>query len=149
MTTGGNCMINKLFSKIINRETISYLVFGVLTTVVCLVSYELIKFLLTGGGELSTLQMNIANVGSWIIAVAFAFVTNKFFVFQSKSVNFKTLIKEITSFVGARVLSLGFEIVWMNVTVGLLHINDSIAKIGAQFGIVVMNYVFSKLFIFK
>ena len=93
--------------------------------------------------------MNIANVGSWIIAVAFAFVTNKFFVFQSRSVSFKTLMKEIPSFVGARLLSLGFEIVWMNVTVGLLHINDSVAKIGAQFGIVVMNYVFSKLFIFK
>lgn len=142
-------MIKRLFSKVLNRETISYLVFGVLTTVVCLVSYELIKLLLTGGGELSTLQMNIANVGSWIIAVAFAFVTNKFFVFQSRSVSFKTLMKEIPSFVGARLLSLGFEIVWMNVTVGLLHINDSVAKIGAQFGIVVMNYVFSKLFIFK
>lgn len=142
-------MIKRLFSKVLNRETISYLVFGVLTTVVCLVSYELIKLLLTGGGELSTLQMNIANVGSWIIAVAFAFVTNKFFVFQSRSVSFKTLMKEIPSFVGARLLSLGFEIVWMNVTVGLLHINDSVAKIGAQIGIVVMNYVFSKLFIFK
>lgn len=142
-------MINKLLSKIINRETISYVVFGVLTTVVCLVSYEVIKFILTGGGELNTIQMNIANVGSWVIAVAFAFVTNKFFVFQSKSVTFKILIKEIPSFVGARLLSLGFEIVWMNVTVGLLNINDSIAKIGAQFGIVVMNYVFSKLFIFK
>lgn len=142
-------MIKKLLSKVANRETISYLVFGVLTTIVCLVSYELIKLLLTGGGELSNIQMNIANVGSWIIAVAFAFVTNKFFVFQSNSVSFKVLLKEITSFVGARVLSLGFEIVWMNVTVGLLHINDSAAKIGAQFGIVVMNYVFSKLFIFK
>lgn len=142
-------MIKKLLSKVANRETISYLVFGVLTTIVCLVSYEIIKFLLTGGGELSNIQMNIANVGSWIIAVAFAFVTNKFFVFQSKSVSFKVLLKEVTSFVGARVLSLGFEIVWMNVMVGLLHINDSIAKIGAQFGIVVMNYVFSKLFIFK
>ncbi len=142
-------MIKKLLFKVLNRETISYLVFGVLTTVVCLVSYELIKLLLTGGGELSTLQMNIANVGSWVIAVAFAFVTNKFFVFQSKSVSIKTLMKEIPSFVGARILSLGFEIVWMNVTVGLLNINDSIAKIGAQFGIVVMNYVFSKLFIFK
>ena len=142
-------MIKTLINKVCNRETISYLVFGVLTTIVCLVSYEAIKLLLTGGGELSQLQMNIANVGSWIIAVAFAFVTNKFFVFQSKSVEFKVLLKEIPSCVGARVVSLLFEIVWMNVTVGLLHINDSLCKIGAQFGIVVMNYVFSKLFIFK
>ena len=103
-------MIKTIISKLCNRETISYLVFGVLTTIVCLASYEGIKLLLTGGGELSQLQMNIANVGSWVIAVAFAYVTNKFFVFQSKSVSF---------------------------------------KVGAQFGIVVMNYVFSKLFIFK
>lgn len=142
-------MIKKIFSKLANRETISYLVFGVLTTIVCLVSYELIKLALTGGGELSQLQMNIANVGSWVIAVIFAFVTNKFFVFRSKSISLNVLIREAVSFVGARILSLAFEIIWMNVTVGLLHINDSIAKIGAQFGIVVLNYIFSKLFIFK
>ncbi len=141
--------LKKLISKLINRETISYIFFGVLTTVVSIVSYELVKLLITGGGELTALKMNIANVSSWIIAVTFAFVTNKFFVFNSKSVKAKVLLKEIPSFVGARILSLGFELLWMNVTVGLLHINDSIAKIGAQVGIVVMNYVFSKLFIFK
>ncbi len=141
--------MKRLISKLVNRETISYIFFGVLTTIVCILSYELVKLLITGGGELTALKMNIANVSSWIIAVAFAFVTNKFFVFESKSVEARVLLKEIPSFVGARILSLGFELVWMNVTVGLLHINDSIAKIGAQFGIVVMNYVFSKLFIFK
>lgn len=142
-------MIKKLLSKLLNRETISYLIFGILTTIVCLASYEAIKLIFTGGKEPSVLIMNIANVGSWVIAVAFAFVTNKFFVFNSKSVALSVLFKEVTSFVGARLLSLGFEIVWMNVTVGLIGINDSIAKIGAQFGIVVMNYVFSKLFIFR
>ncbi len=141
--------IKKLMSRLINRETISYIFFGVLTTLVSIVSYELVKLLITGGGELTALRMNIANVSSWIIAVTFAFVTNKFFVFNSRSVSAKVLLKEIPSFVGARILSLGFELVWMNVTVGLLHINDSIAKIGAQAGIVIMNYVFSKLFIFK
>lgn len=138
-----------LISKLFNRETISYVFFGVLTTLVSIISYELVKLLLTGGGELTALKMNIANVSSWVIAVSFAFVTNKFFVFNSKSVEARVLFKEITSFVGARIVSLVFEMVWMNVTVGLLHINDSIAKIGAQVGIVVMNYVFSKLFIFK
>ncbi|MDO5388378.1 MAG: GtrA family protein [Clostridia bacterium] len=142
-------MINKIISKVANRETISYLVFGVLTTVVSLGSYELIKLLLTGGGQVTALQMNISNIGSWVLAVAFAYVTNKFFVFRSRSVSLSTLFKEITAFVSARLLSLGFEVVWMNVTVSILHINDSVCKIVAQFVIVVLNYIFSKLFIFK
>ena len=112
-------MIKTLINKVCNRETISYLVFGVLTTIVCLVSYEAIKLLLTGGGELSQLQMNIVNVGSWIIAVAFAFVTNKFFVFQSKSVEINAFKGNTLLCRGKNSLFLYFEIVWMNVTVGL------------------------------
>lgn len=142
-------MVKKFISRIANRETISYLVFGVLTTAVSIISYELIKFMLTGGGEPTPFQMNIANVSSWILAVAFAYITNKIFVFRSVSMSPRVLLKEISAFVGARLLSLGFEIVWMNVTVSLLHFNDSICKIAAQFVIVVMNYIFSKLFIFK
>lgn len=142
-------MLKKIISRIANRETISYLVFGVLTTIVCLASYELVKLMLTGGAEPTPIQMNIANVSSWVLAVAFAYITNKLFVFRSMSFAPGALIKEVSSFVGARLLSLGFEIVWMNVTVSLLHFNDSICKILAQFVIVVMNYVFSKLFIFK
>ncbi len=142
-------MLKNLLSRIANRETISYLVFGVLTTMVCLVSYELVKLMLTAGAEPTPIQMNIANVSSWVLAVAFAYITNKLFVFRSKSFAPALLLKEISSFVGARLLSLGFEIVWMNVTVSLLHFNDSICKILAQFVIVVMNYIFSKLFIFK
>ena len=142
-------MIKKFISRIANRETISYLVFGVLTTAVSIISYEIVKLMLTGGAEPSPVQMNIANVSSWILAVTFAYVTNKIFVFRSMSMSYKVLLKEISAFVGARLLSLGFEIVWMNITVSLLHFNDSICKIAAQFVIVVMNYIFSKLFIFK
>jgi putative flippase GtrA len=88
-------------------------------------------------------------VSSWILAVSFAFVTNKLFVFQSSSLEMSVLIKEISAFVGARLLSLGFEIVWMNVTTTVLKWNDSVCKIAAQFVITVLNYIFSKLFIFK
>ncbi len=142
-------MIKNIISRIANRETISYLVFGVLTTAVSIVSYELVKLMLTGGVEPTPLKMNIANISSWVLAVSFAYITNKLFVFRSLSFGGKVLLKEIPSFVGARLLSLGFEIVWMNLTVSLLHFNDSICKILAQFVIVVMNYIFSKLFIFK
>lgn len=142
-------MIETFFKAVVNRETISYLIFGVLTTVVSIVSYEVVKRLLARGKEPAPLIINISTVASWILAVAFAFVTNKLFVFQSMSMDTGVLFKEIISFVGARLLSLGFEVVWMNVTTVVLKWNDSFCKIAAQFVIVVLNYIFSKLFIFK
>lgn len=141
-------MIKRLFDLIFNIETISYVAFGVLTTIVSIVSYELIKRLISGKKEPAQLVINIATVGSWVLAVAFAFITNKVFVFHSESFEMMLLINEAVKFLGARLLSLGFEIVWMNVTTGILKWNDSFCKIAAQFVIVVLNYIFSKLFIF-
>ncbi len=142
-------MLDTLFKTFVNRETISYIVFGVLTTVVSIVSYEAVKRLISRGKEPTQLKINIATVSSWVLAVAFAFVTNKLFVFQSSSLEAGVVIRELSAFVGARLLSLGFEIVWMNITTAVLKWNDSICKIAAQFVIVVLNYIFSKLFIFK
>ena len=142
-------MIETFIKALVNRETISYLIFGVLTTVVSIVSYEVVKRLLAHGKEPTPLIINISTVASWILDVSFAFVTNKLFVFQSMSMDAGVLFKEITAFVGARLLSLGFEVVWMNVTTVVLKWNDSFCKIAAQFVIVVLNYIFSKLFIFK
>ncbi len=140
--------MEQIFNLIFNRETISYVVFGAFTTVVSVLSYEIIKRGLSRGKETSQLIINIATVGSWIFAVAFAFITNKVFVFQSESFELALVISEAVKFLGARLLSLGFEIVWMNVTTGIFKWNDSLCKISAQFGIVVLNYIFSKLFIF-
>jgi uncharacterized membrane protein ywcD len=141
--------MEKLISLVFNRETISYVVFGLLTTVVSILSYEIIKRSMSRGKEPTQLIINIATVGSWIFAVAFAFITNKVFVFQSTSFEFGLVISELAMFVGARLLSLGYEIVWMNVTTGVLKWNDSLCKIIAQFVIVALNYIFSKLFIFS
>ena len=141
--------LKALFKKFINPETISYLFFGVLTTVVSLVSYWLIVYLMVGNGKPDGLQIQIATVGSWILAVTFAYITNKLFVFKSKSFEKKVLLKEATSFVGARLLSLGYEMLWMFIMADLLKIDDFICKLVAQFVIVALNYIFSKLFIFK
>lgn len=141
--------LKALFKKFINPETISYLFFGVLTTVVSLVSYWLIVYLMVGNGKPDGLQIQIATVGSWILAVAFAYITNKLFVFKSKSFEKKVLLKEATGFVGARLLSLGYEMLWMFIMADLLKIDDFICKLVAQFVIVALNYIFSKLFIFK
>ncbi|MGN1317480.1 MAG: GtrA family protein [Lachnospirales bacterium] len=140
--------MDEIINLVFNRETISYVIFGVLTTVVSILSYEIIKRAISRGKTPSQLTINIATVGSWVLAVAFAFVTNKLFVFGSSSLSFDIVIKEASLFVGARLLSLGFEVLWMNITTGVLKWNDSFCKIAAQFVIVVMNYIFSKLFIF-
>lgn len=142
-------MIENLFKTLVNRETISYLFFGILTTIVSIASYETVKRLLSRKEEATPLIINIATVSSWVIAVMFAFVTNKLFVFQSVSMEPEVVLKEAAAFVGARLLSLGFEIVWMNLTTVVLKWNDSLCKIAAQFVITVLNYIFSKLFIFK
>ena len=154
--------LKKIFFKYVNRETISYLIFGVLTTVVSLVTYKLFTdlFFNISGNK----QIYLSTVLSWICAVTFAYITNRIFVFRSKNNTFKAILKEISSFVGARILSLGFEEAWMWFTVDILGFGDKvlnipftslsfdgdfICKIIAQFVVVVLNYIFSKLFIFK
>ena len=90
--------------------------------------------------------MQIANVISWIVSVLFAYVTNRLFVFKSKQ---KIVKKEAISFIGSRVLTLLLDMLTMYVLVSILHINDKIGKIIAQFIVIVGNYVISKLFVFK
>ncbi|MCQ2479761.1 MAG: GtrA family protein [Clostridia bacterium] len=145
--------INSFLKKIINREMFDYLFFGVLTTVVSLVSFWLFDKIL--GSKFAL----ISNVFSWIISVAFAFVTNKFFVFHSNKTDGNTLLKEIVSFTGARLFSLGVEEAGLFIAQFLFHADKKvyfgsiggmmIAKIVLQIIVVIMNYVFSKLFIFK
>ena len=154
--------IKKMFKKYVNRETVSYLIFGVLTTVVSLVTYKLFTdiFLQLTGSKM----VYLSTVLSWVIAVTFAYITNRIFVFRSQNTDLHAVLKEISAFFGARVLSLGFEEAWMWLTVDLLRFGeksidipftaitldgDFICKIIAQFVVVVLNYIFSKLFIFK
>ncbi len=139
------------------KELVKYLIFGVLTTVVSLVSFKIFDALL---GQRLYL---ISNVLSWIFAVAFAFITNKLWVFRSKNTEKKVIFRELFSFVTARILSLLIEEggLWLlidvlklgqmqPVKIFSLSINGNlIAKIIMQVVVVVSNYVFSKFFIFK
>ena len=130
-----------LFNKLLNKETIMYLIFGVLTTAVDYLSYCLLRLFGT--------NYMIANVISWILAVAFAFITNKLFVFNSKKKDKQTMAHEISSFFSARVLSLAFSLVFIYATVTLLGMDDLISKILSSIFVIIMNYVFSKNYIFK
>ena len=84
--------MTNLIKKILNRETIIYVIFGVLTTVVDFLIFGLLYYV-------ADLNEIVANTSAWIVAVAFAFVTNKLFVFEAKNFEFKNLLKEITAFV--------------------------------------------------
>ena len=134
--------IKELFKKY--REIIMYLIFGVLTTVVSLVVYYLLVYTVLNPDN--ALQLQVANIISWIAGVAFAYFTNRSMVFQSKN---KNKLKEAGSFVLARVVTLVMDMVIMFVGVTLLHGNDKILKLVSQVVVIVSNYVFSKLFVFK
>ena len=94
----------------------------------------------------SALQLQLANVLSWIVAVTFAYVMSRIYVFQSKR---KNVLQEIVSFYSSRLLTLFMDMAIMFVMVTLLGINDKIAKLVVQVVVTVANYVFSKIFVFR
>lgn len=134
--------------KLINYETISYIFFGALTTLVNFTAAAVVMLLCTDKISYQ-LAVNVSTAIAWVVAVFFAYITNKIFVFNSETRNINSILKEMGAFLTARLLSLGYEIVWMNITVNLLHWYYYICKIIAQFVIIALNYLFSKLFIFK
>ncbi len=124
------------------KEVLLYLFFGVLTTIVSLVSYYICS-------EILEIHYLISNVISWIFAVAFAYVTNRVWVFESKTKDIKSILKEIFTFVNCRLLSGFIDMIVMFLLVDALNINALYAKIFTQVIVVILNYVFSKLIIFK
>ena len=132
----------KLFSKY--KEIILYLIFGVLTTIVSLLSYYLLTITILDPNNAFYLQ--IANILSWICAVLFAYITNRKYVFESKDKN-KT--KEIIKFVSSRIVTLILDMLIMGIGVSILNFNDKIMKIISQVVVIVLNYVLSKIFVFK
>lgn len=127
--------VHELYFKY--KEIINYIIVGVLTTIVSIGSYWLFRFVIKNYVILSIL--------SWIFAVAFAYFTNRAFVFESKE---KDMLKEITKFVSCRLLTLGLEVVLMVVFVSFLRVNDMISKIILQVVVLISNYLLSKLFVF-
>lgn len=139
-----------IIRKVISREVFFYLLFGVLTTVVNFVVLAIFN---------KVVDIMISNIIAWFAAVAFAYVTNKLFVFDSKSWKINVLSKEIPSFAGARVLTLGIEELGLLVLIKWLHLDVAltIGPIGGEYIIkgiiavivVLLNYIFSKMLIFK
>ena len=126
------------------KEIINYLIVGVLTTVVSLAVYYISVF--TFLNPENSVQLQIANILSWIAGVVFAYFTNRKFVFESKNTN---KIKEATKFVSSRITTLVLDmfVMWLGVTI--LHFNDKLIKIVSQVLVIIGNYILSKLFVFK
>lgn len=134
-------LLQTLITKFVNYETISYLVVGVLTTIISIGVF-------TGCYRKLKMSTVLSNIISWVIAVAFAYVANKIFVFRSPSWELTIVMKEVVGFVSARLLTLGFDIAFIYVTVDKLHFNDVLSKIASNVVVMILNYVASKLFIF-
>lgn len=148
----------KKFQTLLSRETILYLVFGVLTTVVNYVVFHLVYAVALGGsGSL------LANFLAWVAAVLFAFVVNKRFVFESKSWAWQVLARELPAFVAGRLASFGIEEAGLLVSEQLLRLNRitvlalgdfsldgvAVSKLALSVIVVILNYFFSKWFVFK
>ena len=125
-----------------NTELVSYLFVGVATTVVNYVVYYLATRVLSMGVMAGTWT-------AWVAAVAFGYVANKAFVFHTHCDSALALLREAAGFFSMRLVSLGMETVLMYLTVTVLGLNDLVMKLVINIVVIILNYVFSKLFIFK
>ena len=135
-------MIKNIYTKY--KEIINYLIIGILTTIVSLLTYYLL--VLTILNPNNPLELQIANITSWVIAVTFAYITNRIFVFNSKE---KNILKEALKFCSSRLSTLFIDMLLMFIFVSKLNFNDKIIKIVIQIIVTILNYIISKLLVFK
>lgn len=125
------------------KEVINYLIFGVLAMIVNFVSYYIFAKMLN-------LDEVISSGLSWFCSVLFAYITNKLFVFESKTDTLKAFFIEMISFFLARIISGALcDVGTFALMVKVFHINDIFSKIVTQVMVVIVNYLFSKLIIFR
>ena len=132
-------MVKTLFVKY--KEIILYLFFGVITTLVNILTFQ--------GCRILGVPLFLSNLIAWILSVLVAFITNKLFVFESKSISFSALMKETVLFFMARVLSLGIDMAVIACMVNVLMVNELFSKVVSNVIVIVANYVLSKFIIFK
>lgn len=124
------------------REPVLYVFFGVLTTLVDWLSYWVMT-------DLLRVPYMAAAFLSQVISILFAYVTNRRFVFESRVRGFRGILGEMAKFFGARGVSLLMNMAVMYAGVDLLHMNDKLIKVIASVLVIVANYIFSKLFVFR
>lgn len=133
-------IIGELYKKY--EELVMYIIVGVCTMIVSLASYYILANPLG-------IYYQTANIISWVLAVAFAYVTNKKFVFKSRYSGLSGTAKEMASFVSSRIASLLAEVISMYFFVQICQIDDNIVKLMNQVLVTVLNYIFSKFWVFR
>ena len=134
--------LSLIWGKFVNRETLSYLIFGVLTTLVDWISYAVFRH--------NGMNYRMATICCQAAAILFAYVTNKIWVFRSYNFSPVYLLKEMASFFSCRILTSVFTYVALNVLGDAMGMRqDKICKIVVSAISLVLNYIISKLFIFK
>lgn len=134
--------IKKLWHFLTSPEMLLYLLFGVLTTVINIAVFERCYYALHWPWQL-------ANALAWVLAVAFAFVTNKLWVFRSKSFRPDVFWRELAGFAVARLFSLGVDYACMWLLIDVLQWNELLAKTVDNVLVIAINYILSKLVIFR
>ncbi len=124
------------------KEYILYVLFGCITAAVNYGVFVLCRYVFH-------MDIVTTNVLAWIFAVLAAFITNKIWVFESKSLKLKVMLKEFVQFVIARALTLVIETFLLWLFVNKFHVNDLIMKIITNIIVIILNYIFSKFIIFK
>lgn len=135
-------MIKNYYKK--HEEIINYIVVGALTTLVSLSSYYLCT--LTFLNPNNEIELQIANIISWICAVSFAYVSNRKYVFKSKNMK---VFNEMFKFYSSRLTTLFLDMLFMFVLVSLVNLNDKISKIIVQILVLIINYIISKFIVFR
>ncbi len=136
-------MIEKLKALAVQYwDIFTYLFFGVLTTLVNYLIYLPVYNLLG-------LSAALSNVIAWVVAVAFAYVTNKPFVFKSNDWSAQTVVPELTKFVSCRIASGAAETLILLITVDILNWNGNLWKLVTQVLVVILNYFASKFVVFR
>ena len=124
------------------RQIILYLFFGVGTTLVNIIVYYIC-------GHIFDLSIFLSTIIAWILSVLFAYVTNKIWVFSSYHNGIKAILIELVRFVSCRITTGFIDLVIMVVFCTWLSFNDLVIKIISNVIVIIMNYIFSKLIVFK
>lgn len=152
-----------------HKEIVNYIIFGVGTTIVSYIAYYLFRWLFPDAKSVPGFLNWVFNLTavfgkesnttlpvflSWICSVTFAYITNRIWVFESKAKGFLNVTREVLSFAAARILTLLIDILIMFLLVDLPQISNPwyellVAKTVSSVFVLVLNYVFSKLFVFR
>lgn len=134
--------IKEIIKKFLTKEVITYGIFGVLTTIVNFITFYIMTNILS-------LEENLSNAIAIVVAILFAYVTNRNWVFNSNAVTLKEKLNEFGKFILGRAFSMIVELIGFFVMFNILGIQEFVSKIVISVIIIIMNFFISKFFAFK